>query len=828
MAKKSNSAPQNGTLARIARTEAYAEKVRAMFAATVNRILELNKSLPHIEDGEMFSFDAQSEKMRAEVERALRQLHSVATTAIQQGIRLEWETANAECDKLVQSVFGKKVLNNPEFGAWTKRNNAAMRAFIARSESGLNLSQRVWQSTRQLRDEMEIAITVAVGDGTSAATLSRNVRKYLNDPDLMFRRFRYKDPETGEWRLKWKKRVIDPETGKVRFIDYDKDSYQDQWTGRGYYKSSAQNAMRVARTETNIAYRRADHERWGQMDFVIGQRVQMSRNHPKKDICDKLAGDYPKDFVFDGWHPQCFCFVTPILIDEDEYAEIMSHDNWKEELRQLADKHQITDYPDTFKSWVSDNADNIAAARERGTEPYFIRNNAGVIDNILNPDSTTPIKPELKSESNIATQPTQPAVQPKPTIIDVESIDKNIVPEMQYTSTPPRTMTWGERVDNAIRSAIYYEGNDCDVAKWYSGQIGSITDKTRAQYVIKRINEQIGKYSVVELPSIEHLMSLRTADVSTIHPAWRSRYNEIVKKLNAHDYTTGVKSIVREIEEAHNILQLSNNPNAVKFGLDKLSHRTPYQIFDAFEKKIPGFSASCPPKEFFDAFPEYVPLFTSGSGAYFLPSRKHVVIALNDSDNIERLTNSVWYRKGLFTHEYGHAFDYITGQRNDPTLIKIYDDWKTAIRKDKGAALEKSIVDALKPHRDAFDSWWNASEAKRKADEAVTNAKTWKDKKKAMDDRTKIRRAEYSKQLCDIEEQIGALSDCLGAALNGNRFITPRGHSGSYFAFVDKQIAEFIAHCSENYWSGNAYFKALAPQLYESMRKYIESKLKKP
>ncbi len=388
MAKKSNTTPQNATSARIARTEAYAERVRAMFAATVNRILELNKAMPVIPDGEMFSFDAQTEKLRVEVERCLRQLHSVATAAIQQGIRLEWETANVECDKIAQSVVGKKVLENPEFGAWVKRNNSAMRAFIARSDAGMNLSQRVWQSTRQLRDEMEIAITVAVGDGTSAAQLSRNVRKYLNDPDLMFRRFRYKDPKTGEWKRKWKKRVIDPTTGKVTFIDYDKDSYRDQWTGRGYYKSAAQNAMRVARTETNIAYRRADNERWQQMDFVIGQRVQMSRNHPKKDICDKLAGDYPKDFVFDGWHAQCFCVVVPILIDEDEYFEIMSHDNWREELKRITDAQRITDYPDNFKSWVTDNANNIEAARQRGTEPYFIRNNAGAIDNILNPDTS--------------------------------------------------------------------------------------------------------------------------------------------------------------------------------------------------------------------------------------------------------------------------------------------------------------------------------------------------------------------------------------------------------------------------------------------------------
>lgn len=381
MAKKSDNDPKQNTLARIRRTEAYAERVRTLFAATVNEILALNKSLPTLEDGEMFSFDTVGIKKQHEVERLLRQLHSVATMAIQSGVKLEWAQANAECDKLVQSCFGKKALETPEFSAWTQRNEAAMAAFIARSENGLNLSQRVWKSCRQLRDEMEVAITVAVGDGTSAATMSRSVRKYLNDPDLMFRRFRYKDPETGEWKRKWKKRVIG-EDGKVHFIDYDKDSYQDDWTGLGYYKSSAQNAMRVARTETNIAYRRADNARWQQMDFVLGQRVQLSRNHPKKDICDKLAGDYPPDFVFDGWHPQCFCFVTPILMDEEEIQKM--NEAMLEGKEYKPRGKRITQYPENFKEWVRDNEDKILASHDIGTDPYFVRNNFNAVQDILN------------------------------------------------------------------------------------------------------------------------------------------------------------------------------------------------------------------------------------------------------------------------------------------------------------------------------------------------------------------------------------------------------------------------------------------------------------
>ena len=385
MAKKAYSPdPKAETIKRIQRTEAYAEKVRRLFAATVNEILALNKSVPTLDEGGMYSFDGDNMRIQKKVEALLRQLHSTTTTAIKKGITLEWEKANDACDKLISSCFGKEVLSSPEFSAWNNRNMAAMNAFTNRTENGLNLSKRIWQSVQQLRDEMEIAMTVAIGEGDSAQSISRKVRQYLNDPDLMFRRFRFKKGEDEQGKpiygRKWKKRIKDEKTGKYRWIDYDRSDYK---TGSGVYKSSAKNAMRVARSETNIAYRRADNERWQQMDFVLGQRIQLSKNHPRPDICDKLQGDYPKDFVFDGWHAQCFCFATPILMDEEEMAKVTAAFLKGEKYTPRG--KQITEYPANFKHWVRDNKENILASRSRGTEPYFIRNNSAAIDEILNP-----------------------------------------------------------------------------------------------------------------------------------------------------------------------------------------------------------------------------------------------------------------------------------------------------------------------------------------------------------------------------------------------------------------------------------------------------------
>lgn len=376
--------PKSETIKRIQRTEAYTEKVRQLFAATVNEILALNKSVPTLDEGVMYSFDGDNVRIQKKVEELLRQLHSTTTTAIKKGISLEWDKANDACDKLISSCFGKEVLSSPEFSAWNNRNTEAMNAFINRTENGLDLSKRIWKSVQQLRDEMEIAMTVAIGEGDSAQSISRKVRQYLNDPDLMFRRFRFKkgEDEHGKpiYGRKWKKRIKEEKTGKYRWIDYERSDYK---TGPGVYKSSAKNAMRVARSETNIAYRRADNERWQQMDFVLGQRIQLSKNHPKKDICDKLVGDYPKDFVFDGFHVQCFCFATPILIDEDEMAKVT--EAFLKGEKYTPEGTQITEYPANFKNWVRENKENILASRNRGTEPYFIRNNSAAIDEILNP-----------------------------------------------------------------------------------------------------------------------------------------------------------------------------------------------------------------------------------------------------------------------------------------------------------------------------------------------------------------------------------------------------------------------------------------------------------
>ena len=131
----------------------------------------------------------------------------------------------------------------------------------------------------------------------------------------------------------------------------------------------------------------ADYERWQQLDFVVGIRIELSNNHtlngqPFHDICDKLSaplgstntegkGCYPKDFKFSGWHPLCRCHVITILKTDEEIAE---------DTRRILDGepidgksvNRVDDVPGDFKKWLKDNEER---AKRSTSMPYFIKDN---------------------------------------------------------------------------------------------------------------------------------------------------------------------------------------------------------------------------------------------------------------------------------------------------------------------------------------------------------------------------------------------------------------------------------------------------------------------
>ena len=135
--------------------------------------------------------------------------------------------------------------------------------------------------------------------------------------------------------------------------------------GTGVYKSAYKNGLRLAGTETNMAYRMSDYIRRHQLPFVTGIEVKLGANHPKPDICDEMKGKYPKDFLYLGWHPHCFCYTVSIMIPPEEFKARMKSGTLEKVSNINAIPQSAVDYVNLMRS----KYENYKAP------PYFLRDN---------------------------------------------------------------------------------------------------------------------------------------------------------------------------------------------------------------------------------------------------------------------------------------------------------------------------------------------------------------------------------------------------------------------------------------------------------------------
>lgn len=343
------------------RTERYAKQVAKLYQTAADEFASLAGKISLPADG-TFDFDdfpKAKKQARGIVTRLAGKIEAVVTS----GQRSEWLAACQKNDAFLASILRTSKLTKEEAERYQARNLEALSAFQKRKENGLNLSQRVWKYAEELKDAMELAIDVGLGEGKSAQQLSRDLRQYLKEPDRLYRRVRDKG---GNLRLSKAAKMYHP--------------------GQGVYRSSARNAQRLTRTEINMAYRESEYLRWQQLDFVVGIRVMLSNNHttkdskgktvPLTDICDELYGDYPKTFKFVGWHPQCRCFAVPIMSDYDEYnkdrANRLKAIVKGAQYKSLPSRRTVKDLPKAFRDYISSIEER---AKGWKSMPYYIRDN---------------------------------------------------------------------------------------------------------------------------------------------------------------------------------------------------------------------------------------------------------------------------------------------------------------------------------------------------------------------------------------------------------------------------------------------------------------------
>lgn len=353
----------------------YDGEIKRIYDDIIAEMARLSALVPGFNPDRAFSFKDYP-TVAAHADRLFERLSERVEVVIANGVDAEWTLSNNKNSELSRRVFGDALgrLSPEQERRYFTSNDPAREAFKARKTAGLNLSDRVWRYTDQFREEIEMGLDLGLRDGRSAAGIARDLRRYLREPDRLFRRVR---DEYGNLHLSRRAAAYHP--------------------GAGVYRSSQKNALRLARTEINMAYRTADYERWQGLDFVVGVRVSLSNNHPIVDICDDLQGNYPKTFKFTGWHPQCRCFAVPILKTEEELAADTGR-ILNGEPTNTASVNEITDVPENFKGWIADNSARIKRTAQRGTLPYFIWDNLKVVDDIINSMNERLMTSEVISE----------------------------------------------------------------------------------------------------------------------------------------------------------------------------------------------------------------------------------------------------------------------------------------------------------------------------------------------------------------------------------------------------------------------------------------------
>lgn len=274
------------------RIESYVRKIQLLYLRTGQQAAQLVEGVKY--KGE-FSFD-KFPAVKKKIDKLIGEMNTTMELSIQQMNKTEWMEACYKGDALIALYASKVNIPTTLLERYQSRNMEALAAFQQRKINGLNLSDRVWRYTNQFKGELELALDIGLGEGRSAAQLSRDVRSYLNNPDALFRRVRNK-------------------YGNLKLSKHAKQYHP----GPGAYRSAYKNAMRLTRTETNMAYRKADYEKNQQFDFVVGIEVKRSNHFFACPVCESLKGRYPKSFVFTGWHPQCY----------DEASEVYTNNGWK-------------------------------------------------------------------------------------------------------------------------------------------------------------------------------------------------------------------------------------------------------------------------------------------------------------------------------------------------------------------------------------------------------------------------------------------------------------------------------------------------------------------
>lgn len=300
------------------------KEIDQLFNALAVGIFNLSLMKIHIDSNVLEPMSAatfkQSDKV---VKKFLREL----TVTIVAGGITSWRQGERFGRSCLNGKVPENILTSYEKLGLFAHRKKAMNEFLTRKVRGLQLSKRVWNLEPAIRAQIEQTVQLGILEGKSAIEIASSLKTYLKRPDMLFYRVR---DEKGKLHLSRRAKAYHP--------------------GQGVYRSSIKNAKRLALNEINKSYRVAQWEQMQQLDFIVGMEIRLSNNHPVPDMCDELAGIYPKNFKWSGWHVGCRCSMVSVLASEKDFIDYQKSPN-PEPFKQ------ITDYPPNMKKWATSKKD---------------------------------------------------------------------------------------------------------------------------------------------------------------------------------------------------------------------------------------------------------------------------------------------------------------------------------------------------------------------------------------------------------------------------------------------------------------------------------------
>jgi hypothetical protein len=106
-------------------------------------------------------------------------------------------------------------------------------------------------------------------------------------------------------------------------------------------------AMRLARTEINNAFHAISAEKYANTPWTTSVDWNLSKSHPKPDICNTLAqmSPFAKEKVPARPHPQCMCYITANYLEEDDFIDAFLKGDYDDYLDAELTKNGWNDPP---------------------------------------------------------------------------------------------------------------------------------------------------------------------------------------------------------------------------------------------------------------------------------------------------------------------------------------------------------------------------------------------------------------------------------------------------------------------------------------------------